>query len=183
MTALMDSHQANTGVKAGTVAADSKYGTIDNSMACSDRGVRAHIPDLKEKQDGSGTRKGIFPESRFTYDREADTYVCPAGKRLKPKSLHKAGQSKDYAASKKDCSSCELRPRCTQNNSGRTVKRHLKQDDIDRMRELAKAPLAKKNIRTRQHLIERSFARAERYGFKRARWRGLWKVRYGTAGG
>jgi hypothetical protein len=34
---------------------------------------------------------------------------------------------------------------------------------------------AKKDIRTRQHLMERSFARACRYGFKRSRWRRLWK--------
>ena len=30
---------------------------------------------------------------------------------------------------------------------------------------------SKKDIRTRQHLMERSFAQATRYGFKRARWR------------
>ena len=35
---------------------------------------------------------------------------------------------------------------------------------------------SKKDIRTRQHLMERSFAQATRYGFKRARWRRLWRV-------
>lgn len=35
---------------------------------------------------------------------------------------------------------------------------------------------AKKDIRTRQHLMERSYARSTRYGFKRARWRRLWRV-------
>jgi len=34
---------------------------------------------------------------------------------------------------------------------------------------------AKKDIRIRQHLMERSFARACRYGFKRSRWRRLWR--------
>ena len=176
MTSLMDSHQENTGARAESIVADSKYGTIENYVACSGRGVRAHMPDLKKKQDGSGSRKDIFPEGSFTYDKETDTYVCPAGKQLKPKSLHKDRQSKDYAASKKDCLNCELRSQCTRNKSGRTIKRHLRQDDINRMRELAKTPLSKRDIRVRQHLMERSFARASRYGFKRARWRGLWKV-------
>ena len=35
---------------------------------------------------------------------------------------------------------------------------------------------AKADIKTRQHLMERSFARAKRYGYKRARWRRLWRV-------
>ena len=35
---------------------------------------------------------------------------------------------------------------------------------------------AKRDIIIRQHLMERSFARSTRYGFDRARWRGLWRV-------
>ena len=45
------------------------------------------------------------------------------------------------------------------------------------MRERAQSCGSKKDIRTRQHLMERSFARAVRFGFKRARWRRLWRVR------
>jgi len=35
---------------------------------------------------------------------------------------------------------------------------------------------SKKDIKTRQHLIERTFAQATRYGYQRARWRRLWRV-------
>ncbi|MCK4468138.1 MAG: hypothetical protein KAU60_07280, partial [Desulfobacterales bacterium] len=35
---------------------------------------------------------------------------------------------------------------------------------------------AQSDIKTRQYLMERSFARGTRYGFKRARWRRLWRV-------
>lgn len=35
---------------------------------------------------------------------------------------------------------------------------------------------SKKDIKTRQHLMERSYARSTRYGYKRARWRRLWRV-------
>jgi hypothetical protein len=34
----------------------------------------------------------------------------------------------------------------------------------------------KEDLKARQHLSERSFARSVRYGYKRARWRGLWRV-------
>ncbi len=40
----------------------------------------------------------------------------------------------------------------------------------------ASSPESKKDIRTRQHLMERSFAQATRYGYQRARWRRLWRV-------
>ena len=44
------------------------------------------------------------------------------------------------------------------------------------MRDRAQSFRSKKDLRTRQHLMERSFARAVPYGFKRARWRRLWRV-------
>jgi len=43
------------------------------------------------------------------------------------------------------------------------------------MRELARSEAARRDIRIRQHLMEGSFADAVRYGFKRARWRRLWR--------
>ena len=48
MVPLLESHHANTGRGAETVVADSKYGTVENFLACHDLGVRAHIPDLGE---------------------------------------------------------------------------------------------------------------------------------------
>ena len=176
MNSLMQAHQGNIGANANTVVADSKYGTIQNYLTCYDKGVKAHMPDLKKKQANSGLRRGIFADDRFIYDKETDTYGCPAGKRLKRKSLHEARQGIDYAASKKECGICELQPQCTKNKAGRTVKRHLRQQEIDYMRALAGSAQSKKDIKTRQHLMERSFARAKRFGFKRARWRGLWRV-------
>ena len=41
---------------------------------------------------------------------------------------------------------------------------------------LTKTYAAKKDLKTRQQLMERSYARATRFGFDRARWRGLWKM-------
>ena len=95
---------------------------------------------------------------------------------MKPKSLHKGRQSRDYAAPKKICAACELREQCTKNKSGRTVKRHLRQEELDGMREASRSARARRDIKMRQHLMERSYARGTWYGFDRARWRGLWRV-------
>ena len=176
LLALRDASHRNTGRAAGTLVADSRYGTIENFLACHDRAIAAHMPDLKEAQKKRTKKRGIFPDTLFAYDPDTDTYRCPAGQRLKRKSLHIHRQSLDYAAPKKLCAACALRPQCTHNKMGRSIKRHLRQAELDRMRAGSRSSQAKRDIRTRQHLMERSFARAARYGLGRARWRGRWRV-------
>jgi len=176
MVPLLESHHSNTGRMAETVVADSKYGTIDNFLVCHDLGVKAHVPDLRESSEKRTEKLKIFSEGQFQYDPGSDTYRCPAGNLLKPRSLHSNRHSRDYAAPKKICGVCSIREQCTKNKSGRTIKRHLRQKELDRMREVSRSGQAKRDIKTRQHLMERSFARGTRYGFDRARWRGLWRV-------
>ncbi len=177
MLPLLEKHQATTGTKAEIVVADSKYGTIDNFLACHDRGIQAHMPDLRESALKRPAMRNIFSEEQFQYDPETDIYRCPAGNLLKPRTLHKLRDSRDYTAKKKVCAACELREQCTKNKAGRTIKRHLRQDELDAMREKSQSSKAKRDIKTRQHLMERSFANATRYGFDRSRWRGLWRMK------
>jgi len=176
MVSLLESHHANTGRGAETVVADSKYGTVENFLACHDLGVRAHIPDLGGYSTKRTEKLKIFSEEEFQYDSQSDTYRCPVGNLLKPKSLHSNRQSRDYAAPKKVCAACLIREQCTRNKSGRTIKRHLRQEELDKMREASRSARARRDIKTRQHLMERSFARGTRYGYDQARWRGLWRI-------
>jgi transposase len=177
MLSLLEQHHATTEIEAETVVADSKYGTINNFLACHDQGIKAHIPDLRDVAINRIAKTDIYLEDRFSYDSVSDTYACPAGVQLKPKSLHIARQSRDYAAPRKVCAACQLREQCTKNKSGRTIKRHLRQDVLERMRAISRSVNARYDIKTRQHLMERSFARSTRYGFDQARWRGLWRMR------
>ncbi|MBF0569126.1 MAG: transposase [Nitrospirae bacterium] len=126
--------------------------------------------------DKTKRNQGIYGQDKFIYDKETDTYVCPAGVRLKRRSFHESKQSINYSASRKDCSKCQLRPQCTRNKSSRSINRHLRQEELDQMRSLAGTSASKRDLKTRQHLMERSFARSKRYGFDRSRWRGLWRV-------
>ena len=72
MLPLINQHDTVTGACAKTVVADSKYGTIENYLACHQRGVAAHIPLLKKTHEGKGRKKGIFSEEAFTYDPATD---------------------------------------------------------------------------------------------------------------
>ena len=99
LPSLVDQHEANTGLEVETVVADSKYGTVENFLACHDKEVQAHIPDLKETQ--RGRRKDIFPEDAFKYDPDTDTYTCPAGKSLFLRKHRKKRKAYEYNCSKK----------------------------------------------------------------------------------
>jgi hypothetical protein len=135
------------------------------------------MPDMGKANSKRIAKLKIFQDDQFQYDSQSDTFRCPAGNLLKRKSLHISRESSDYAAPKKVCAACELRDQCTRNKAGRTVKRHLRQDELNTMRQRSQSVEAKQDIKTRQHLMERSFARSTRYDFDHARWRGLWRMR------
>jgi len=171
---LLEQHEATTGQRVSTVAADAKYGTVANYLYCHDRRVVAHMPDLKRATATSGCKGRIYPDTEFRYCPEEDAYICPAGKRLKRKRYHDSRQSYDYCGSSELCGNCLLREKCTTSGRGRSIKRHVRQGDIDRMREEAQSWRAKTDLRRRKHIMEGSFADgANNHGLKRARWRGL----------
>jgi transposase len=169
---LIDQHAENTQSQVEVVVADSQYGTIKNYLECHDRGLEAHLPPFKDGQN----RNGKFSDEAFSYDPENDVYLCPAGQRLQRSRYDRDHETFQYQGRGKICKACSLRDRCTDAKRGRTLRRHLRHDEVRLMRERAQSFGSKKDIRTRQHLMERSFARAVRFGFKRARWRRLWRV-------
>jgi transposase len=176
LEALITTHEENTGKTPEIAVADSKYGTIDNYLACHDRGIKAHIPSLESTQENTGRKKGIYPKEAFTYDAARDVFICPAGNELRKRKLIAHRNHYEYIAASRICRTCHLRAECSRSKSGRTVKRHVRQEELDRMLQGASSRDSQKDIKTRQHLMERSFARSTRYGFKRARWRRDWRV-------
>lgn len=169
---LIDEHTENTQSQVKVVVADSQYGTVKNYLECLDRDTKAHIPPFKDGHN----RKGRFSDEAFSYEPTDDTYRCPAGQRLKCTRYDPIRHSFKYECKAKVCKACSLRDKCTDSKGGRCLRRHLRHDEVRLMRERAQSSSSKKDIRTRQHLMERSFARAVRFGFKRARWRRLWRV-------
>lgn len=143
MLDLVEQHEATTAAEVQAVVADSKYGIIDNYLACNDRGIEAHIPAMLEANRTRFAKLNIFQEESFRYDPETDTYRCPSGNVLKPKSLHIKRHRRDYAAPKKICMACALRQQCTRNKFGRTVKRHLRRAELDQMREKSRSVQSK----------------------------------------
>ena len=170
---LIDQHQANTERAAHTVIADHKYGTVENFIACQQRGLRTHLGDVQAKQAQSQDC-GIFTEEAFTYQPQANCYVCPAGQTLKARKYHR--DSWEYATAKGVCLACPLRPQCTRSRTGRTLKRYREQTILNRARAQSHSAAGRRDRHRRQQLMEQSFAdAANNHGFKRSRWRRLWR--------
>ena len=131
------------GLHPDTLVADTAYGSGEMlGWLVDEQDIDPHIPvfDKTERNDGA------FPATAFTFDREANEYTCPGGKKLKKywreMRQPRTGVCKDgstrYYASKHDCSACALKPRCTPTVPARKIARHKHEDARDYARELAK---------------------------------------------
>ncbi len=156
-----------------TVVADSKYGTNENYSALKEKGVTTHIKDLGATR---AIHADVFGKEKFEYVAERDVYVCPAGKELQRRSWNQNRQWTKYRINKDHCACCELKSQCTKDKNGRSINRLPGDDLIAAGRQDAASEEGIKDLKRRQHLMERSYAYGKRFGYKRARWRALWRV-------
>ncbi|MBK5102503.1 MAG: transposase, partial [Desulfobacteraceae bacterium] len=110
------------------------------------------------------------------YDPERDIFICPAGQILGRRNYNKRRKHYEYKASAGTCARCELRGKCTRSKDGRSLKRHVRQEELEVIVKKAESRKARRDIKHRQDLSERSFAWSTRYGYKTARWRNLWRM-------
>lgn len=178
MMNLVQQHQVHTQCTLTTVVADSQYGTVANFLACHDRGLIAHMADLNAAQRQGGQRTDFFGQDQFRYDSQSDSYRCPAGAVL-TKWQHRPDKGGwQYKAPARVCARCPLRQQCTDAKHGRRVQRLNRQSELDAMRAQSASDAARADRKRRRYLMEGSFADAANgHGFKRARWRGLWRQR------
>ena len=114
----------------------------------------SYMPVLKQTQDQQERRRKIFPQSQFVYDPQSDTYRCPAGQTLSKRKHWAKRQAFEYVTAKGICQKCNLRIQCTQSESGRrTLKRHERQQLLDRLRAHAQSATARRDIKIRQHFM------------------------------
>src|SRR5690606_2478605 len=75
------------GLDALTVVADKGFDNGEHASACERDGIVACVPSQRSiNNQGDGT---LFDRTAFAYEPETDTLVCPAGRRLVRKQLHR----------------------------------------------------------------------------------------------
>ena len=93
--------------------ADNDMRRRDERFATQDRYLT--LPNPLHNKSAAATTSSVFTPSDFTYDADARTCVCPAGK-----SLYRKGQSlvtnglvgEHFRGTKRDCGPCALRAQC-----------------------------------------------------------------------
>ena len=148
------------------LAADAGYGDAPNlAWLVEDKGIAPHIPVF----DKSARTDGTFERSAFTFDREDDSYVCPGGKRLRPRNRNfavpRSNVDQDgfirYRARQQDCSGCDLRQKCTPNMPARKIMRSIHEGARDMARDIATSDAYVTSRRQRKK-VEMLFAHLKR---------------------
>lgn len=174
-TELIEKHNANTGTKVKTVAADKAYGIGENYKYLYDQGM---TPCISYRRPNSNCDPA-FNHDKFIYDNERDCYICPAGKELKRRGFDKCKNSVTYRAKRKICEQCEHLKKCVSGKKvGRQIQRSIYKEYVDWSDTCLTKHERKRLMARRQYKAEGSFAdAANNHGFKRSRFRGIEKTR------
>jgi transposase len=166
---MIERTEQRVGLKPRRLAADTAYGTGKFLGWLASAGIAPQIPVW----DKSAREDGTFSRSDFTFDRERNVYVCPAGKVLKTTGSIGNDHVLRYLASKRDCDACPLKPQCCPNMLFRKVTRDINEDARDLARALMGTPEFDRS-RDERKKVEMRFAHLKtHHRFERMRLRGL----------
>ena len=150
------------------LAGDTVYGAVRLLKWLVDRGITPHIPVW----DKSARSDGTFSRSDFVFHPERNIYVCPGGAKLTSTGNIDQGHIVYYRASKNDCSTCSLKPKCT-TAIVRKITRDLNEEVRDQVRALVNTDAFHQSRRERKK-VEMRFAHMKRIlKLDRLRLRGL----------
>lgn len=145
--------------------ADTGYGSAEMlNWLVNERGIEPHIPVF----DKSKRTDGTFSREDFTYDHDSDAYNCPGGRLLQnsrrafaePRTSVTKADIRIYRASKRDCDTCPLKPRCCPGQPMRKIPRSIHKGARDMARDIAKTDAYATS--RRQKKVEMLFAHLKR---------------------
>jgi hypothetical protein len=133
-------------------------------------GIRAYLG----LHEAGGRGSDFFPKSAFTYDAEKNLYLCPAVETLRAlgdaEDRRSRGKVVTYRARGSVCAVCSLKPQCTTNKNGRSLRRGPGDKYIDLLRVYMQTKLYQKAIRKRKVWIEPLFAEGKLWHGMRRFW-------------
>jgi transposase len=146
-------------IKPERLAGDMAYGSGANlDWLVNEAKIAAHIPvnDKSKREDGT------FSREDFTFDKERNVYICPAGKVLTTTGkLASDGETLYYRPRARDCRGCPLKPQCCPKAPVRRIPRSLYEPARDVARAVAKTEAFEQSRRDRKR-VEMLFAHLKR---------------------
>ncbi len=149
------------GVETMNTLTDKGYTTAKHLDKC----VKNGITPYSSPKEHSSQHNGLYPMKIFVYNKQQDSYKCPAGEVLKTNgSVYNKGNHKVKHYKTKACKGCTLRDQCTQNKNGRFIERSIYQEALDEnQKRVNQNP---EYYRLRQQITEHQFGTLKRqWGF------------------
>lgn len=163
--------------------ADSGYNTFDQLEYMDKNKVNAYVRDPMLKNLRRESLSELIESKRklyhvdFIYDKDSDSYTCPAGEKLFASKSKSSGR-KPYR--RKDCSGCPLFSQCLGEKSkkkGKELQGDIREYLAEAMRLKMMSPEAEDIMMKRQTTVEPVFGyMKETLGFRRFRRKGLWNA-------
>jgi len=141
------------GVEKLEVITDRGYYNNEEVKKCEEAGITVYMDKPK-----AARRNGKYTRDEFIYKADKDVYICPAGEELTYLTTEKYRGLKHYTTNK--CVSCEVKKECTDSREGRTIKRLLNEDWLERMVKRARDNPQK--MKQRKELAEHPFGTIKR---------------------
>ncbi len=174
---MIDRTETRFNIKPKRLIGDTAYGNAQMlGWLVEDKQITPHIAVL----DKSAGKDGELGRADFTWEPEADRYVCPAGNTLERNRRKSKKQRNDitkantiiYRAGEPNCRSCAMKPQCCPNAPTRKIRRSIHEDARDLARSLATTEAYEQSRHDRKK-VEMSFAHLKNImRFDRLRLRG-----------
>ena len=154
-------------IKPERLAGDTAYGSGANlDWLVNQAKIAPHIPVV----DKSKREDGMFSREDFTFDKERNVYICPAGKVLTTTGkVTTDGETLYYRARTRDCRSCPLKSQCCPKAPLRRIPRSIHEEARDVARALAKTEAFERSHRKRVEMLFAHLKRIFRLGRLRLR--------------
>jgi len=175
---LLERAVENTGQDLDRILGDTAYGGFETreELASLDAEIIVKVPP--------GTRRGMFSLHDFKIDRRSGTATCPARKTShERRAVHVRGQDPGwrYPFSRKDCTGCELRAKCTRSkNNPKAVLITAKTEALMPLRREQRTPEFRAKYRARVK-VEHRIGRCIQLGVRQARYLGKAKLAFQIA--
>ncbi len=152
-----------------SVTSDPGFWNSIQIKTCVDNGITPYISERPyfNPRKRTGIPTPDFYETKFTYIKERDVYICPAGAEMtfRWRSSHKTASGTairlDYMTG--SCKTCQFRSKCTSGKEyGRTIVRWEHEEVLDEMRQRLKTDKGRRIIQKRKELSEHPFGTIKR---------------------
>src|SRR6202142_2398960 len=156
---MIERTEERFGLKPERLAGDTGYGSganLDWLVNGAKKAPPIPVNDKSKREDGT------FSREDFSFDKERNVYICPAGKVLTTTGkLASDGETLYYRPRVRDCRGCPVKPQCCPKASVRRIPRSLYEPARDVARAAAKTEAFEQSRRDRKR-VEMLFAHLKR---------------------